>query len=455
MRDRFPSPAMLQWRLHPDLPFRPSSSVAFWLGIAVVVSLAQVRHNMQAEERQVWKVAYRLEANEYDRKQFNDPRGLWDLVFTTFSPDGKTIAAGYGNGLVRLYRTADGTIAHTLRGHDKPVVQLQFSEDGERLLTTGRRGEVRLWNASDGSLVTRIHQLPPGALENQKDHPIPYLVSFAELSRDGQAILTVGYPFSVLNLWTPDATGTFSPFDVYGGGHLEDPRAGRFSPDGKTVAAMSHKNVHIIDRAARRMTQETNLARSGVQVGLSYKEVANLEFGAFSPDGRRFCVRTGPQGCTWSTGVMVLDTGAWEPISHWTSPLNAVSFAWSPDSRYIAVTVGRMHDQSPRIIDAESGRIVRELEEPERYTFGFCFHMITVTYSPDGKYVLSGRTTPFQCQYIPPSVRPKYDYIWDVETGKNVARLEGAPKGLRPVYSPDGKHIANWSPQPTVWKLVE
>ena len=62
-----------------------------------------------------------------------------------WSRDGRILAAGFANSLVRLWDSSKG-IARTIRGHWTSVNSLAWSSDGEVLATSYEDGPLRLWN---------------------------------------------------------------------------------------------------------------------------------------------------------------------------------------------------------------------------------------------------------------------------------------------------------------------
>ncbi len=62
-----------------------------------------------------------------------------------FSPDGKTLASGGDDNLVRLWNIPEGTYKQTLIGHRHEIVDVRFSADGKTLASTGN-GSINLWD---------------------------------------------------------------------------------------------------------------------------------------------------------------------------------------------------------------------------------------------------------------------------------------------------------------------
>jgi WD40 repeat protein len=78
-----------------------------------------------------------------------------------FSPDGRSVAVGAADGVVRILSLSSGEVEQTLSDHRALVVirGVAFSPDGETLATASLDGTVRLWDARTGArLATLDHK---------------------------------------------------------------------------------------------------------------------------------------------------------------------------------------------------------------------------------------------------------------------------------------------------------
>jgi WD40 repeat protein len=69
-------------------------------------------------------------------------QGVFSVAFT---PDGQTLAAGCHDNAIRLWRVADGKLLGTLQEHTGPVRGVAFSSDGRTLASAGDDGQVILY----------------------------------------------------------------------------------------------------------------------------------------------------------------------------------------------------------------------------------------------------------------------------------------------------------------------
>ena len=74
-----------------------------------------------------------------------------------FSPDGKLIATGGFDNIIRLWNAETGTKLRTLIGHADTVKGLDFSPDSRTLISGSADGTARLWDAQSGNLLRTFY----------------------------------------------------------------------------------------------------------------------------------------------------------------------------------------------------------------------------------------------------------------------------------------------------------
>ncbi len=82
----------------------------------------------------------------------------------SFSGDktGKHLAAGFGDGTIKIFDTASGKEIRTLAGHSSWIYSIDYSPDGRILHSSGSDQTVKFWNAETGSLLATVFNLGDG-----------------------------------------------------------------------------------------------------------------------------------------------------------------------------------------------------------------------------------------------------------------------------------------------------
>ena len=303
-----------------------------------------------------------------------------------FSPAGNLLASADTDCRLRLWEIAPWKLRWKGSQYLNLVRSVAFTADGRRVIA-GSVGNITLWDSATGRLHRRLRG-PTGGVFSVVRSP------------DGGTIAGASSDM-ILRFWDATSGIQLRPL-VWMERHFG---SAAFSPDGRTLAIVSGRNVRRWD------------AKSGEPLRtLSGHEdwVYSL---AFNRDGSLIAV--GGKGKIWlrdaRTGKRLREL----PGSDEHSP----SLIFSPDGRTLAVGMG----PKVQLWDAESEKHLRTLNEHRDFATYLAF-------SRDGGLIASGGK--------------KEVSLWDAKTGKHLRRLVGFKEDVKRIaFGGNGKTLFTVTPK--------
>ena len=182
-----------------------------------------------------------------------------------FSPDGQYLATTCSDKTTRVWDAETGQLVHKFEEGEAYVDSTDFTPDGRGLLT--------VLNGIKGPNRVRLRDLATRRVVREFWHPVESLAG-AQLSRDGQRLLTIGHGATAV-VWDT-AGGQAIATNVWLGDLRHTAISARFSPDGRQILTTCGENT------ARLWSAETG----AVLTELS-GHYGPIEWGDFHPDGGR------------------------------------------------------------------------------------------------------------------------------------------------------------------------
>ena len=220
-----------------------------------------------------------------------------------FSDDGKTLASGAADGVIRLWNSDTGALRKELHGHQGPIAALAFHPRAPTLLSGGRDGTLRRWSLDDGKglVLHRTKSTSTLTLNNVVFSPSGDQILFAAadsfyylMSSDGgeprQAIPDF-YSSGIACDFAPDGQHVVTGF---GGGPA------RWTLDGQRV----WERRVALPNPSRALTHRGWIPRTAHRLATSPRWQAVVErsaSAAASDDGRMLCVRSDRELELWDT----------------------------------------------------------------------------------------------------------------------------------------------------------
>ncbi len=367
------------------------------------------------------------------RRVGDKPLPMKDLyiVSAAFSPDGKTIAAGYsdvtGGGVVLCDVAAHGRLVNEpLSVKEGGVYRVAFSPDGKTIAAgySARRGDDSGWSGG----VVLWHVAERKRLVNQPLTVKEGSVESVAFSPDGKTI-AAGYNNIVFTSTGHD--GGVVLWDVAARKRLvDDPLSVKegsvdsvaFGPGGKTIAAgysdvVTGAGVVLWDVAARKRLVDESFSWQGTLRGM-----------AFSPDGNTIAAYG------YGGGVSLWDVAARArlvPELFFVKEGDVESVAFSPDGNAVAAGYfARAGGAGVVLWDVAARK--RLVDEPLFVNEG---QVKSVAFSPNCKTIAAGYGV----------TRGGGVVLWDLDARKRLVDetlfvKEGGVKSV--AFSPDGKTVA-------------
>ncbi|MEG3906969.1 NACHT domain-containing protein [Microcoleus sp. w1-18aA5] len=311
-----------------------------------------------------------------------------------FSPDGKLLATGDTDGVVRLWEAGSCREILTCKGHTNVVESVAFSPDGEILASGSYENTIKLWDVKTGECL-KVLQGHTGSVMSVTFNP------------DGNLLASGSFDCTI-RLWdirTGECCKILQD-------HTKVVFSVAFHPAGEILASGSG------DTTVRLWNVGT-----GECLKILYGHTKNVFSVAFHPAGEILA-----SGSSEKT-VKLWDISSGECLKTLEGHGDRVrSIAFSPSGEILA---SGSHDRTAKLWDIRTGECLNTLQ-------GHSNQVRSVAFSPNGEILVSG----------------SYDKtlrLWDIDSGECLNTLQGHRNQVISIaFSPNGKILASADDEQTV-----
>ncbi|KAG0695826.1 hypothetical protein DFH29DRAFT_1005099 [Suillus ampliporus] len=275
-------------------------------------------------------------------------------------PDRRRMVTGSGDKMLHLWDLEDGVVLKKMEGHREEVRAVAVSKDGQLIASGDNNGELIAWNR-DGESLTQ-----PIKVHSKK-------IMSLDFSPDG-AVLASGSWDRTTELWSTN-TWQVQGNPINCG---EDINCVRYSPSGEHLAIATDGNIQIWNAGTRERI-----------VNFRGHAGANNYSLAWTPDGTRLL----SGGSNRDHTIREWDASSWKQVGDpWKGHTHAIhGVAMNFSGTLLASASDDGHVRLWRLSDRRTVAI-----------FKHSYNVCRVTFSMDGKYILSGGKDPKVLKWVVP-----------------------------------------------------
>ncbi|MEG5001398.1 NACHT domain-containing protein [Microcoleus sp. B4-D4] len=311
-----------------------------------------------------------------------------------FSPDGKLLATGDSNGVVRLWEASSCREILTCKGHTNVVESVAFSPDGEILASASYDKTIKLWDVKSGECLKVLQ----GHTES---------VMSVTFNPDGN-ILASGSFDRTIGLWDIRTGECLQILH----GHTENVFSVAFHPAGEMFASGSG------DKTVRLWNVGT-----GECLKILHGHTKNVFSVAFNAAGEILASGSGDET------VKLWNIGSGQCLKSLEGHFDQIkSIAFSPNGEILA---SGSHDRTAKLWNINRGECLNTLQGHNDRVGSVAFH-------PAGEILVSGSYN-------------KTLMLWAIDSGECLNTLQGHSTQVRSVaFSPNGEMLVSGDDQQTV-----